>query len=240
MIDTFGPPVFGLVQELIALVFVLVSVTGWIIRTVQGNQQQMPPPVQRPGRRRDERVNDEIDSFLQQINRNADQQKPAEAARPAANRPRPPGNRNQGQGSQRPPARPPQPQVSNAPQRRVREENAERPIAASAGLSSSLTQHVREHMGERVANQAQRDVGQDVKESVQKHMGPMARQAPPATSPARMTTEELFAVKGPGPSLDGCCTGPRAETLKKMLRNPSSIRQAIIIQEILNRPKCLR
>jgi hypothetical protein len=35
-----------------------------------------------------------------------------------------------------------------------------------------------------------------------------------------------------------CCE--RAETLKKMLRNPESIRQAVIIQEILNRPKCLR
>lgn len=239
MIDSFGPPVFGLVQELIALVFVLVSVIGWIIRQVQGNNQQMPPPVQRPGRRRDERVNDEIDSFLQQINRNPDQPKPAEQPRPA-NRPKPPGNRNQAAASQRPAARPPQQQPAPAQSRRVREENAERSLAASAGLGGSLTQHVREHMAERVAKEAQRDVGQDVKESVQKHMGPMVRTSQGSTNPARVTTEELFAVKGPGPSMDGCCTGPRAENLKKMLRNPESIRQAIIIQEILNRPKCLR
>ena len=57
---TFGPPVFGAgIQELIALVFVLVSVIGWIIRQVQGNNQQMPPPVQRPGKRREERVGKE-------------------------------------------------------------------------------------------------------------------------------------------------------------------------------------
>lgn len=239
MTDTFGPPVFGLVQELIALVFVLVSVIGWIIRQVQGNQQQMPPPVQRPGRRRDERVNDEIDNFLQQINRNPDQQKPAEQARPA-NRPKPPGNRNQGAASQRPTAKPQQQQPAPAQSRRVREENAERPLAASTGLGSTLAQHVRETMGERVVKEAQRDVGQDVKDSVQKHMGTMARTVQGSSSPARVSTEELFAVQGPGPSMDGCCTGPRAESLKKMLRNPESIRQAVIIQEILNRPKCLR
>lgn len=239
MIDTFGPPVFGLVQELIALVFVLVSVIGWIIRQVQGNNQQMPPPVQRPGRRRDERVNDEIDNFLQQINRNPDQQKPAEQARPA-NRPKPPGNRNQGAVSQRASAKPPQQPPAPAQSRRVREENAERPLAASAGLGSSLTQHVREHMAERVVKEAQRDVGQDVKDSVQKHMASMGRSVQGSSSPARVSTEELFAGKGPGPSQGGCCTGARAEGLKKMLRNPESIRQAVIIQEILNRPKCLR
>lgn len=234
----FGPPVFGLVNEILALIFIMVSVIGWIIRTVQGTNQQMPPPVQRPGRRREERANDEIDTFLQQMNRNQDPQKSPAAARQSGNRPRPPGNRNQTPVSQRPAAKQQQPPPEPASSRRIREEGASRPLAGS-NLGSDVAQHVRERMGEHLAKDAQRDVGQDVKDSVQKHLGAGSRQVAGSGTPTRATTEELFGAKGTGTAADGCCT-TRAETLKQMLRNPNSIRQAIIIQEVLNRPKCLR
>ncbi len=236
MNHSFGPPVFGAgIQELIALVFVLVSVIGWVIRQVQGNNQQMPPPVQRPGKRREERVNDEIDNFLQQAKRNQEPNKPPEVARPqVANRPKPPGNR--GPAPQRQAAKPPQPAPAPVQEsRRIRDENPARP--AGSNLGASLNQHVREHMAERIVKEAQRDVGQDIKDSVQKHMGSVSRPAYGSTNPTRVTTEELFAANA-APAVGTCCV--RAEKLKMLLRNPESIRQAIIIQEVMNRPKCLR
>lgn len=96
-------------------------------------------------------------------------------------------------------------------------------------------------MGERIAKEAERDVGRDVTASVNQHMGNFLGQAMSAASgPARVTTKELFAgnASNAAPTAGECCG--RAESLKKMLRNPESIRQAIIIQEILNRPKSLR
>lgn len=158
-------PLFGVgPQEVFALIFVLVSVIGWIIRQVQGTSQQMPPPVQRPGRRREERVNDELDSFLQQVN-------PGQGARPqgpsspvAASRPKAPGNRAAAAVSQKPAAKPPLVPPAARPSRRIREETP--PRSVKSNLGEGLSQHVREHMGERVANEARRDVGQDVKDSV--------------------------------------------------------------------------
>jgi hypothetical protein len=68
-------------------------------------------------------------------------------------------------------------------------------------------------------------------------MGSVVRPSYGSTSPARVTTEQLFAANA-APTVDTCCV--RAEKLKNLLRNPESIRQAIIIQEVMNRPKCLR
>lgn len=234
---SFGQPLFAVgPQEVIALIFVLVSVIGWIIRQVQGTNQQMPPPVQRPGRRREERASDEIDNFLQQVNRASEPNKPPAVPRPttAANRPKPPGNRGPATATQRQPAKP-QPAAPVQESRRIREEDPARP--AGSTLGSSLNQHVREHMAERIVKEAQRDVGQDIKDSVQKHMGNISRPAPGTSSPGRVTTAALFSGNT-APADPGCCA--RADNLKKMLRNPESIRQAIIIQEVMNRPKCLR
>lgn len=234
-----GTPVLGKVgvQELIALVFVLVSVISYIIRTVQGNNQRMPPPVQRPGRRRDERVNDEIENFLQNVSRSSETKRSPEPGRSEENRPRPPGNRQSAPTSQRPPAKP----AAEAPgSRRIRPEAATRPPVASSDLGGSLKQHVREHMAERVVKEAQRDVGQSVSESVQQHMGTSGRTLAGGSSPQRVTTAELFAGKTAEQAAAACCEATRAEGLKKMLRSPDSMRQAIIIQEVLNRPKCLR
>lgn len=230
-------------QELVALIFVMVSVIGYIIKTVQGTNQQLPPPVQRPGKRREERNADELDSFLQQMNRQPDQRRTNETGRGGSNRARPQGSGGQSGASQRPPAKPvqrQQPAGQQPPARRLVEDRASRREAAAMGASGSgsVAQHVREHMSERIAEEAKRDVGQDIKESVQHNMG-TGLQAPAETgSGVRKTATQLFA-KDP-PTAAECCSTLRMESLRKMLGNPDSIRQAIVVQEILNRPKCLR
>jgi hypothetical protein len=108
----------------------------------------------------------------------------------------------------------------------------------TSGGGESVAQHVRERMGERIAQEAQRDVGQDIKDRVLQHMGASNLAPPAAVTGAAPTAAPVFAKTGP--SSTECCTANRKDSLRKMLSNPESIRQAIIIQEILNRPKCLR
>ena len=249
--SSFGPVFAAGFQELVALIFVMVSVIGWVIKTVQGNNQQLPPPVQRPGKRREERTADELDSFLQQVNRQTEPQQqpqPQQQRRPnetggrsGGNRSRPQGGGQQA-GSQRPPAKKPQQQPSGSqqPVRRLVDDNASRREAAGIGVSGSggVAQHTREYMSERIGQEAKRDVGQDIRESVRQSMG-TGLVAPVETGTSvRKTASELFA-KEPSSAAE-CSAAKRMESLRRMLSNPESIRQAVVIQEILNRPKCLR
>lgn len=231
-----GLPVLGRVgvQELLALVFVLVSVISYIIRTVQGNNQRMPPPVQRPGRRRDERVNDEIENFLQNVSRSSESKR--ESPRAEESRPKPPGNRQSAPTSQRASAK--SSSASNQSGNRRPSDVAPRPVSASSELGGGLKQHLREQMAERVVKNAQRDVGQSVSDSVQRHLGTSGR-APAGGNVAPLSASDAFDQSSTAQS-ETCCKTDRAEALKKMLRSPDSMRQAIIIQEVLNRPKCLR
>jgi hypothetical protein len=248
--SSFGPVFAAGFQELVALIFVMVSVIGWVIKTVQGNNQQLPPPVQRPGKRREERTADELDSFLQQVNRQAEPQpQPPPPRRQHETGGRSGGNRSRPQApvgsqpsvSQRPPAKNPQRQSgSQQPVRRLVEDSASRREAAGIGVSGSggVAQHTREHMSERIGQEAKRDVGQDIRESVRHSMG-TGLVAPVETGTSvRKTASELFA-KEPSSAAE-CSAAKRMESLRRMLSNPESIRQAVVIQEILNRPKCLR
>lgn len=245
MITTFTPLFsaagFG---ELVGLIFVMVSVIGYIIKNVQGNNQQLPPPVQRPGRRREERAADDLDSFLQQVNRQpqSDQPRPNQnqGNRNGNNRQRPQGAGGQS-GNQKQAAKTAQRQQPNQPRRLVDDTAARREAAGlGASGSESVAQHVRERMGERIAQEAQRDVGQDIKESVLHNMGTglLAPAESASSTSVRKTATQLFA-KDVATAAE-CCAADRKEALRKMLSNPDSVRQAIVVQEILNRPKCLR
>lgn len=243
MSHSFEPLFSAGFSELMALIFVMVSVIGWVIKQAQGNNQQLPPPVQRPGKRREERNADELDSFLQQVNRQPEQRQPNQAGRGNPNRSRQQGSGGQAGVSQRPPAKTvqrQQPAAQTQPPRRLVDDSASRREAAAQGASGSgsVAQHVRQHMAERIGEEAKRDVGQGIKDSVLHNMGTgLVAPAETGTS-VRKTATQLFA-KEPA-TAEQCCAANRMESLRKMLGNPESIRQAIVIQEILNRPKCLR
>ncbi len=243
MSPSFEPLLSAGFSELIGLIVVMVSIIGWVIKQAQGNNQQLPPPVQRPGRRREERNADELDSFLQQVNRQPEQRQPEQ--RQSNQGPRGNGNQNRSRppATQRPPAKTvqrQQPAPAQQAPRRLVEDSASRREAAAQGASGSggVAQHVREHMAERIGEEAKRDVGQGIKDSVLHNMG-TGLVAPVETGTSvRKTATQLFA-KEPATAAE-CCAADRMASLRKMLNNPESIRQAIVIQEILNRPKCLR
>lgn len=240
MSHSLEPMLSAGLQELVGLAVVAIWIIGWVIKAVQTSSQQLPPPVQRPGKRREERTADDLELFLQQVNRQPEQQRKNQAGRGGNNRQRPSGPNGQTAGSQRPSAKTVQRQPPTQPARRLVEDATARREAAGLGASGSdsVAQHVRERMGERIADEAKRDVGQSIKESVLHNMGTGLLAPAETGTSVRKTATQLFAKEPP--TAAECCSTLRMESLRKMLGNPESIRQAIVIQEILNRPKCLR
>ncbi|MDB5387249.1 MAG: hypothetical protein JWM11_2895 [Planctomycetaceae bacterium] len=249
MIFNFGPPVLAaFIQEFLTLAVIVISVIAWIIRTVQGNSQQLPPPVQRPGRRRDERGDDEIDSFLEQVNRS---QSPARSNRPEGSRNQPPATRSNS--AKQPPATPqPTPAKQRQPTRQLSEGLPSRqPEAATAARnappSQGMSQRSQEQSNARNAKEPQKDLGKSLSQQTQP--------TPPATVASAPTNLGSFRASLPiqasqTPAQRAGAASPEAATtasflartnnLRQALRNPQMISQAIVVQEILSRPKSLR
>jgi len=278
MPNLIGPPMLAAIGEFFTIVIVVISVITWIIRAIQGNNQQLPPPVQRPGRRREER-DDEIDSFLEQVNRT---QQPDRAARAPEARPgesRSTGSqsrdsRNQTQGNrsrksttpppptpakQRQPSRPlsesfPAPPGSGRPSEsgNSRRPNGQGSNSQGGDLGHGMEQHVKDYMGERMVNSAQKDLGLGPSLS-QPAQSPGARQSQPQNiaptnlgtfrAPPPIPAAQTPAQRAGADSPEAATTArvlARTDNLRQALRNPQMITQAIIVQEILNRPKSLR
>lgn len=241
MNTNFEPLFSAGLQEMMALIFVMVWVIGWVIKTVQGTNQQLPPPVQRPGKRREDRTAEEIDAFLQQVNRapeKNEKNRTTETGRAGNHRSR--SGDNKPVANQRAANRTIQREALPASQAATRRANeaARRSESTEINPNESVAQHVRNHMSERVAEEARRDVGQDIKQSVEQHLGAGFASSSKTglqggKSNSRLTPSDKQAAAT-------CCTPGRTESIRQMLSNPESIRQAIVVQEILNRPKCLR
>lgn len=256
-----GMPVLAAgIQELLGVVLVIIWVIGWLIRTVQANSQQLPAPVNRPGRRREERVEDEIDSFLQQVNRNAPNRSnvpESESARPAKPprnppRPKPHGSTPTPVISQRPrqamahqASAPPQGAAaasaaalqSKPPSGNRRDGKAVNQRQPAPNIGQGVAEHLQQYMAERVAKTSQEDVGRGVKESVQSHLGVYTGSAgtPNLTSGAGDFGSPPSATTGNcRPVVSGTA---RAAEVRCCLLSPQSVRQAIIVQEILKRRK---
>lgn len=256
MTYSFGPPVLAAnIQEFITGAVIIISFLAWIIRTVQGNSQQLPPPVQRPGRRRDERADDEIDSFLEQVNRT---QKPVRSAQSEGSRNQTPSTRSN---SKTPAVTPPTPAKQRQPTRQLSEglpsapssRQSDAPLVArnsppSQGMAqrSQEAHRLQEQSGGRNSRDSQRDLGKSLVQqgpavsnttpaaptnlgSFRAAIAPVASQTPAqragAASPEAATTASFLA---------------RTNNLRQALRNPQMISQAIVVQEILSRPKSLR
>lgn len=136
-----------------------------------------------------------------------------ESARPANAKPKPPEKKKQ-----KPPAPQPQAQRPSAPLR-PGARLAESRLATSA-LGEGVRSHVASHMETRnVDNQAQKDIAggvrRDIDDRVQRDMGS------DATAIAMQRTEVVHP-------------------LMAALRSPQGVRQAVLLTEILNRPKSLR
>lgn len=202
-------------MEFIAVVFIVISFIVWIINQVNA---QNKPPARRPQRaapqRADRRVQNEIDDFLREATggrRPGGRVLSADEIEIVEERPAP----------RRPaPARPPRRQ---APGSGV----ATRHLSGQDQLGSSIRDHVRTHMDQRVGAGAEEHLPHAVDQLVSQHLG--AFSADTGTSTGRTGQSETRRR-----------ARVRAAAFQAAFRTPAGARTAILMQEILSRPRSLR
>lgn len=200
------------VGNILGIIFLVVSVLGWFVKVVKGQADEAPrPPVQRP---EGERMRTEVETFLEEISAPNVKRPPAKANPPQrpAERPRPAASKSgKKSAKQQPVAKPKQ---------------APKPIASlsekhlrSSNLGEGVRAHVTDYMqSERIAAEVRQDLAGLIPAQVQAKIGRGASVSAVATSTAAAPVHPLITL----------------------LRNPQGIRQAIVLQEILKRPKSLQ
>lgn len=213
---------------LVFLAFLAISFVSWIINQVnQAKPPQGRPRGQRPQRAprpRNDRVQQEIDQFLQEATGrrqkkeevlSADEIEIVERPRPTR---RPPPQR-------RPPPRP----APGAEKPRVRpgQEISSRHLTGQEKFGQGVSQHLQTHMAQRVSNEAALHLPHNVDASVSAHLG-------------EFTADDATTTGSMGQVSTTSNRRTAASFLLAALRQPGGIRNAIVMQEILQPPKSLR
>jgi hypothetical protein len=209
-------PVLADVGNAVYLIIVIVGgFITWIAKvSKEDEQKRRAAGGGRGGGPRDERLRTEIDAFLQEVA--AAKQGPrdvvAEFEQPPPARQQPPRQQ---------PARQERPRPQQRQPRRPAVGAKKRKPPRTSKLGSGVGRYVAEHMhpGE-FAERVEIDVPDSIAQSVAKHLG-------------KFSSEGEAPVPATGASL-------LAREMVEMLRNPSGVRQAIVVNEVLSRPKSLR
>ncbi len=213
------------IGNLIYAIVLVIGFLSWIIGLV--SKKQNPAPPVRPGARRpprpgDPQVREEIEVFLRDAaNRpaapRAGQPRPVErfreSRRPAASRPKAPTPTRSRRAQ-----RPQRPNLKQPPKPKPGEEIAHRHMAEPDRLGSGVREHVAEHLAEHIP---EHHLGEEVDASVEAHLG---------TFSGAERTGQLQPAQRPS----------TAEAVHRLLRNPVGLREAIVVSEILQPPKCKR
>ena len=203
-------------SNFIVVAFIVISFIGWVINQV--NAQNKPPARRGRPQRGNRRVQEEIDDFLREATGN-----------------RKPGGRvlsadeieivDESQARRPPPRRPAptRPSTRQKPGSNV----SNRHLSGHEELGSSVRDHVRTHMDERVSAGAEEHLAHDVDQHVSQHLGAFSAGMP--TSSGRTAQSETRRRRN-----------PRTTALLAALRTPVGVRNAVLMQEILGRPRSLR
>lgn len=221
-----GTPTPVLAVDLDTIIFLLAGLFGvisWLYKvlTGQANQPQVGNRPRPPVKPRDPQVQREIDIFLEDVapgrRPQAGPARPAEPVRPpVAAPPRKPVPRparlakpREAAKAQAAPAGRPQAPEKTA---RVRpgQEVAQRAAPGSRDLGAGVQQHLQQYMAEKISKEVSQHLPNRVQASVAEHLGSAA----PATPP-------------PTPQV-----APAAR-IAAMMRNPESMRQAMIVSMVL-------
>ena len=210
----------------IFLAFIVISIISWIMNQVKANQPpqaapRKPPPAPRP---RNDRIQQEIDTFLKEATgRRAPPQRvevldadDIEIVGSPAPARRPPQRKPT---TAKRPAAPPPPIA--APQRPGQN------LAGRQLTSSSPIAQPRSRMDERVAAQSAQNLPHSVDQSVARHLGVFAAEASLSTG-SQAQSGTRIARHSP------------AVSLLAALRTPAGVQQAVMMQEILQKPRALR
>ena len=134
----------------------------------------------------------------------------------------------------------PRPPVRPAPAMRpAAEPVVDAEILEAEPLGAGVSQHVAQHLDASGMRQHTAQLGSEVREETQKlqsevrekfthKLGRLAATAQPVTLPSAAS-----APAPPRPTI----APPRVQEITQLLRNPTSVRQAMVINEILTRPE---
>jgi hypothetical protein len=216
--------------NIVLVAFVAIAFVSWIINQIAAHNKPAPrKPGPRPARPRNDRIQQEIDQFIQEAAGRRPPRRgevlaaddieivdaPARGRRPAPRRAAPP--------VVRPAVAAQQPRGAPRPGQAA----AERRLTGSEQLGAGLSDHVRTHMDNRVGVEVQQHLPHMVDQGVSQHLGAFAALSGGPAAPA------AGAPAGRG-------TAAPALALLAELRSPAGVRQAIVMQEILQRPLALR
>lgn len=206
----------------VAVAFVVITIIGWIMQLISGAKPGQPQrggarPI-RPARQRDERLQQEIDLFLEQVDgkrRATERPKPAQGRPPQQapvlevvpeDRPRRPHRPSTIRSRTEQATAVPQAAPPAAPQPAAQRQLAERRKAPAPGLS----QRREAELPRRVFAE-----GQAVELTAAENQG-------------------TFAGRGGGEGTGGA--SGTVHPIVSMLRTPQGMRQAIMLREVLDRP----
>lgn len=200
------------------VIFLTIMFVSWIARVIKGTDEANQRPQARP-QGRDERLRSEIDSFLKEVAGAKKEPNPAAEVVEIVD-------------FEEEPAKPrrlqPQPRKQPAARSKAAAKRQEKPgerLSKRQGprkkeLGSGIDEYVSEHIQEgRISSRADREERSDVSDSVAEHLG-------------------IFTAAG-----EARRKAPRTKTaaaIVAMLRNQQNVKQAIIISEVLNRPRSRR
>ena len=229
------------------IVFLFIIIFG-IIRTLieksaeNKAQRNRPQPPQAAGNHK-ERLQSELEAFLSEVSGkkpNTDRPAAASTARTATTNRESAGTRNYNQ---------PASSAQNSPPARQRAKQKDprrpRPVAAAetssarssgSGRSATSTNSPRERSSESVFGSSSSGVNDHVKEYIGQHVEQHMRNQISDYVQADMNGGTVAAV-APEPPRPG---NRAAADLVTKLRSPEGMRQAILINEVLSRPRALR
>jgi hypothetical protein len=247
--DMLGPAVF----------FAIIFIT-WLVNLINQSQQvnkQRKPPESSRARR--EQVQSEIDKFLNQTRRAPKPQTPARPGEPLrAEDVEARGSERAGGGQRRPPSTeqrrrgrkeiweeqtgraPPAASPPQRPKAQEKRPQQQRPAGttrpgqnisgrhvATSVNKSTVSRDVGSGPKERIAGAVAQDLTGQVAQSVSSHLGTFS--AASSTSAGEQALASTTAHRA-----------TPAEALLRMLRSPQSVRNAIVLGEVVSRPRVLR
>jgi len=233
------PGILANFEGIFAVLFLLISFVGWIINMINA---QNPPPApnrgpQRRPRAKDRKVQNEIEQFLQEAmgNKNARAEEgevPADEIEVVETGvPERPAPRRRPRAAAKPTAsRQPQPQRTATAEQKAPKPGkgvASRHLAPNETLGGGVMSHVTDHMRERVSRETQTHLPHAVNQTVTQHLGEF-------TADDRDTRSTVKPVHRSRANI----VDPTA--LIADLRKPDGMRKAVILQEILAKPRGLR
>ncbi len=225
------------IGSLFAIGFLLISFIGWIMNLI--NAQNPPPQPKQPARRpvpRDGKVQNEIEVFLQEaMGRRAPKQQQQlgsddiEIIETPPQRRRPPQEqRTQNQPPRRNPKTPATARPSLQQQRSQPGEGlSSRHLISSSDMAQGVRSHADDHMKPRLAAQIENDLPHLVDQGVSQHLG-------------EFRADDNDTRRSVVPFIRSRAAVKDATGLIAALRQPAGMRRAIVLQQILSKPRALQ